>query len=241
MNRRLEAPRALIQFEDFTHLTFDCYGTLIDWEAGIVAAVQPVLEGHGLSVDDKEVIRLYARFEAEEESGSFRRYRTVLRGVMASLGAKLGFAPTEADLEVLPRSVGTWPPFDDTIEALARLQKRYKLVILSNVDDEMFAETARQLETRFDEVITAEQVGSYKPALANFRFALERLGVPQDRVLHVAQSLYHDHAPAKQLGFTTVWVNRPSRWPGTGVSLPADASPDLEVPDMASLAAAAGL
>ena len=206
-----------------------------------MAAVQPVLEDHGLSVDDKEVIRLYARFEAEEESGSFRRYRTVLRGVMASLGAKLGFAPTEADLDVLPRSVGSWPAFDDTVKALARLKKRYKLVILSNVDDEMFAETTKQLEIRFDEIITAEQVGSYKPALANFRFAVERLGVPQDRILHVAQSLYHDHVPAKKLGFTTVWVNRPSRWPGTGVALPADASPDLEVPDMDSLAAAAGL
>lgn len=206
-----------------------------------MAAVQPVLESHGLAVDDKEVIRLYAKFEAEEESGSFRRYRTVLRGVMASLGAKLGFAPTEADLDVLPRSVGSWPAFEDTVDALARLKKRHKLVILSNVDDEMFAETAKQLETRFDEVITAEQVGSYKPALANFRFAVDRLGVPQDRILHVAQSLYHDHVPAKELGFTTVWVNRPSRWPGMGVALPAEASPDLEVPDMESLAAAAGL
>ncbi len=206
-----------------------------------MAAVQPVLQGHGLSVADKKVIRLYAKFEAEEESGSYRRYGTVLRGVMASLGAKLGFEPTEADLEVLPRSVGSWPAFDDTVEALVRLKKRYKLVILSNVDDEMFAETAKQLEVELDEVITAEQVGSYKPALANFRFAVDRLGVPQDRILHVAQSLYHDHVPAKELGFTTVWVNRPSRWPGTGVAIPADASPDLEVPDLGSLAAAAGL
>lgn len=206
-----------------------------------MAAVQPVLESRGLAVDEKEVIRLYARFEAEEESGSYRRYRSVLRGVMASLGAKLGFAPTESDLDALPRSVGSWPPFSDTVEALARLKKRYKLVILSNIDDEMFAETAKQLGTDFDEVITAEQVGSYKPALANFRFAVDRLGVPQERILHVAQSLYHDHVPAKELGFTTVWVNRPSRWPGTGVALPADASPDLEVPDMDSLAAAAGL
>ncbi|TNF73084.1 MAG: haloacid dehalogenase type II [Acidobacteria bacterium] len=231
----------MIQFEDFSHLTFDCYGTLIDWEAGIVAAVQPVLESRGLAVDEKEVIRLYARFEAEEESGSYRRYRSVLRGVMASLGAKLGFAPTESDLDALPRSVGSWPPFSDTVEALARLKKRYKLVILSNIDDEMFAETVKKLGTDFDEVITAEQVGSYKPALANFRFAVDRLGVPQERILHVAQSLYHDHVPAKELGFTTVWVNRPSRWPDTGVALPADASPDLEVPDMDSLAAAAGL
>jgi 2-haloacid dehalogenase len=206
-----------------------------------VAAVRPVLASHDLSVDDKEVIRLYAKFEAEEESGSYRRYRSILRGVMASLGAKLGFAPTESDLEALPSSVGSWPPFADTVEALGRLRKRYKLVILSNIDDEMFAETAKQLETDFDEVITAEQVGSYKPALANFRFAVDRLGVPQERILHVAQSLYHDHAPAKEVGFTTVWVNRPSRWPGTGVALPADASPDLEVPDMTSVAAAAGL
>lgn len=158
---------------------------------------------------------------------------------MARLGAELGFSPDKSDLEVLPRSVGHWPPFDDTVEALSRLQQRFELAILSNVDDQMFAETARQLQIEFGEVITAEQVGSYKPSPENFRYAVERLGVPQERILHVAQSLYHDHAPAKKLGFTTVWVNRPSRWPGTGVALPAEASPDLEVLDMAALASQA--
>lgn len=119
-------------------------------------------------------------------------------------------------------------------------------MILSNVDDEIFRGTARLLATPFDEVITAQQVGAYKPSLENFRFALDRLGVSVDRVLHVAQSLYHDHAPAKRLGFSTVWVNRPSSVPGTGVAPPTEASPagvvpDLEVPDLASLADVAGL
>ena len=134
--------------------------------------------------------------------------------------------------------MGTWPPFDDTIDALAKLKTRYALVILSNIDDAMFTQTAVRLEVEFDEVVTAQQVGSYKPSAENFRHALRRLDVPVSNVLHVAQSLYHDHVPAKTLGFTTVWVNRTSRCPGTGVSLPAAVRPDLEVPDLQGLVTA---
>ena len=125
--------------------------------------------------------------------------------------------------------------------ALARLKTRYKLVILSNIDDAMFAETNRLLEVEFDEIITAQQVGSYKPSHANFEHALERLAVPREQVLHVAQSIFHDHVPAKTIGLTTVWVNRESRCPRTGVAPPAHAEPDLEVPDLKGLAVAAGL
>jgi 2-haloacid dehalogenase len=231
----------MVNFEDFTHLSFDCYGTLIDWETGILAAVAPVLERHDISVEEGQLLELYAKFEAEQEAGAYRPYRIVLCGVMASLAAALGFAPTEADLDVLSDSVGRWRPFADSVEALRRLKTRYQLVILSNVDDAMFAATAKLLEVELDDVITAQQVGSYKPARANFRHALDRLGVPRRQVLHVAQSLFHDHVPAKELGFTTVWVNRASRCPGTGVALPAQAAPDLEVPDMKSLVELLGL
>ncbi len=230
-----------MDFGRFTHLTFDCYGTLIDWESGILGALAPVLERHGVPVGEARLLRLYARHEAEQESGPYRRYRDVLRGVAEGIARELGFEPTAADLDALSDSVGRWPPFPDSAAALARLQTRYRLVILSNVDDAMFADSARLLGVDFDGVITAQQVGSYKPALKNFRVALERLGVARERVLHVAQSLFHDHVPAKALGLSTVWVRRASRLGDTGVAPPAAVEPDLVVGDLESLAAAMGL
>jgi len=229
------------RFERFTHLTFDCYGTLIDWENGILDALRPILEQHGVDVEEGELLRLYARHEARQEAGSFRIYRKVLRGVMAGLADDLGFIPSPTDLEALPASVGSWRPFADTAEALERLARRYRLAIVSNVDDDLFAETARHLPVDFDPVVTAQEVGAYKPSPQNFRVVLERLGVPRHQVLHVAQSLFHDHVPAKRLGLTTVWINRPSRCPGTGLSLPVVVAPDLELPDLESLARATGL
>ena len=231
----------MIAFEKFTHITFDCYGTLIDWETGILNAMLPVLRRHDVTVDEGQLLQFYAAHEAAEEAGPDQRYRDVLRGVVARFGDQLGFVASESDRDALADSVGTWPPFGDSVEALGRLKQRYRLVILSNIDDDMFRHTAGLLEVPFDEVITAQQVGSYKPSLNNFRHALDRLGVPRESILHVAQSLYHDHVPAKELGFTTVWVNRASRCPRLGVAPPANASPDLEVPDMRSLATAAGV
>ena len=226
----------MIDFGRFTHLTFDCYGTLINWEQGILDAVSLVLRRHGVSASDERVLRLYTRLEAEQESGSYKPYRDVLRGVMSGLAAELRFPASMGDLDALPDSVGFWPPFTDTVGALRRLAARYKLIILSNIDDALFARTASHLQVKFTDIITAQQVGSYKPSPENFRFALNRLGVPASQILHVAQSLYHDHVPAKRLGFSTIWVNRPSRLAGTGLALPAEVKPDLEVADLEGLA-----
>ncbi len=231
----------MIHFENFTHLTFDCYGTLIDWETGILAAVKPILAQRTIAATDAQLLELYTKAEAAQEFGPYQPYRTILRNVMADIAAELGFAPTEAELNVLPDSVGQWPAFADTVAALKRLQTRYKLVIISNIDDAMFAESNKRLQVTFDAIITAQQVGSYKPAHHNFHTALQRLGVAQSQVLHVAQSFYHDHVPAQELGLTTVWVNRQSILPGIGLSLPVAVTPDLEVPDMQSLVAAMGL
>ncbi|MBX3002199.1 MAG: haloacid dehalogenase type II [Caldilineaceae bacterium] len=224
-----------MNFNQFTHLTFDCYGTLIDWERGILAALTPLIEGRGLPVDPAQILRLYAKYEAAEEAGPYKRYGDVLRGVMDGIAAEFGFTPSEDERNALAESVGNWPAFPDSAEALAALKTRHKLVILSNIDDAMFARSNRHLGVEFDEIITAQQVGSYKPSRRNFQVALERLGAQRTQILHVAQSLFHDHVPAKELGFTTVWVNRPSILPGTGVSLPVDVTPDFEVADMASL------
>lgn len=231
----------MLDFERFTHLTFDCYGTLVDWESGILAALGRVLDRHGVPASEARLLELYTRLEAEEERPPHKPYREVLRGVTLGIARDLGFPATEEDLDEVPRSLGSWPPFSDTVEALRRLAARYELVVISNVDDDLFAGTAKRLGVDFDEVITAQQVGSYKPSLENFRFALRKLGVDRGAVLHVAQSLYHDHVPAKVLGLATVWVNRKSLRPGVGLALPVDVTPDLEVPDLASLVEAMGL
>ena len=230
-----------MRFDGFTHLTFDCYGTLIDWETGILTVLRSVLKRHGRAAEDEVLLRLYARYEAQAQAGDYRPYRDVLRGVMAGIAETLAFEPTEADLDAMPDSVGRWPPFADTVAALNRLKTRFKLVILSNIDDAMFAETNRRLEIEFHDIVTAQQVGSYKPSHANFEYMLARLRVPREQVLHVAQSIFHDHVPAKTLGFKTVRINRESRCPRSGVAPPAHAEPDLEVPDLKRLAIAAGL
>ena len=226
----------MLDFDRYSHLTFDCYGTLIDWERGILAALRPILDRHGLAPTDDQVLELYGELEAAAEGGPYQPYRAVLAAVVDGFGARLGFAPSPEEREALAASVGAWPPFPDTIEALQSLAQRHRLVILSNIDDDLFAGSARQLGVEFAAVITAQQVGSYKPDRRNFRFALERLGVPADQVLHVAQSLYHDIVPAKDIGLTTVWVNRRHDRPGSGATPPATAQPDLEVPDLRTLA-----
>lgn len=219
-----------------THLTFDCYGTLIDWERGILAAVQPLLRRHRVSVASEAILRSYVRHEAQLEVPPWIAYRDVLRGVMRGMSADLGYTLAAGEEDLLVHSLADWPPFPDTIEALRGLARRYRLGILSNIDDDLFARTQEKLQMRFDVVITAEQVKSYKPGPAHFQEALRRLGVPIGQILHVAQSLYHDHVPASQLGFHTAWINRPSVLPATGLAPTATARAELTAPDLATLA-----
>ena len=230
----------MIKIDRYEVLTFDCYGTLIDWESGILGALGPVLSAHRVTLDSDEVLRLYAEMEAKAEEGPYVKYRKVLRRVVRQLGDALGFEPSATELDCLAESLGRWPPFADTGEALRRLHKHCRLAIISNVDDDLFALTARLVGVQFDWVVTAEQARSYKPSLDNFRTAMKTMGVSSDKVLHVAQSLRHDIAPAKALGLTTVWVNRTkgSRRSATasGAASPGAIKADLEVPDLNTLA-----
>lgn len=229
-----------MNLRDFSVLTFDCYGTLIDWETGLRTALADVFTAHRIPADDERLLRLFAEYESAVEHGPFLEYKAVLRSVLASIGKVYGFDPTSAELDAFAHSVGDWPPFPDSGPALRALQSRYKLVVISNVDDDLFARSAARLGVTFDDVITAQQLRSYKPSLGNFHAALARIGLPRERVLHVAQSLYHDIAPAKSLGWSTVWVNRRAGKTG-GATPDADALPDLEVPDLATLAKLAGI
>ena len=225
----------------FDYLTFDCYGTLIDWESGILAAVHPLLAAHGLTIDDERVLSLFADIESSVQAERYRPYRQVLAEVVRGFGNSLGFKPSEQECESLAESVGSWSPFDDTVEALKALKRRYGLAVISNIDDDLFAESARRLGVEFDEVVTAQQVGSYKPSHENFLAAFERLGRGPDRILHVAQSLFHDIGPARELGLPCVWVNRRAGRGGSGATAHARAEPDLEVPDLESLTVLMGL
>jgi len=228
-----------LDFNRFEILTFDCYGTLIDWEAGILPALHRILSTHGKKIDDSTLLKLYGDFELRSEQGAFHPYRHVLESVVRQFAAELGFSPTAEEVRSLPDSLPTWKPWPDTVAALRQLKTRFRLAILSNVDDDLFALTRPQLEVDFDEVITAQQAQAYKPSLKLFELALSRINAPAHRVLHVGQSIYHDVIPAQALGLATVWVNRPSARPGVGAVKAAEAKPDMTVSSLAELAAAA--
>ena len=232
-----------LDYGAFDALTFDCYGTLIDWEAGILAALRTVLPaGTGDGADDEALLEEYANAEATLEHGPYRRYREIVGEGMAAVARAHGADPTPDDIARLGGSVADWPAFPDSHDALVRLKSRFRLGVLTNCDDDLFAASAARLGVDFDWVVTAQQVGSYKPDERNFAALLERLGadgVPQSRILHVAQSLFHDHAPAQRLGFRTVWIDRRHDRSGAGATPPADARPDATFPSMAAFAAAA--
>jgi 2-haloacid dehalogenase len=220
----------------FKALTFDCYGTLIDWEKGIVDALAPVCRAHGVRADDETLLHAFAAVEHDVQAQAYKPYRQVLAETLVAVGDRLGFEPTDAEKEAFGGSVGAWPPFPDAVRALKRLAERYGLAILSNVDDDLFAGSAEKLQVPFDHVITAQQVGSYKPAPGHFHEILTRTGIPRERILHVAQSLFHDIAPARSQGFTTLWINRRKGRPGSGATPPTNATPDAEVADLAAAA-----
>ena len=227
-----------MDFSGFTTISFDCYGTLIDWESGILPVLHTLLGNHGQSLPDAALLELYGEFEAEAESGPYQSYRDVLQAVVRAFANRLHFEVSSAEVRSLGESVRAWPPFPDTVRALHELQKRYKLAVISNIDDDLFAETRKHLGVEFDGVITAERARSYKPSINNFQIALRTLALSPDRLLHAAQSIYHDVVPARSLGISTVWVNRKSARPGVGAVRASLGKPDLEVPDLASLAAA---
>lgn len=230
-----------MDFDRFECLSFDCYGTLIDWETGLLGALRSCLAGHRVEVDDQELLSAYAEAETDIEAGGYRPYRQVLAEVLTVLGHRYGFSPAADELNAFSLSVKDWPTFDDSPRALAALQQKYELIILSNIDDDLFQYSARRLGIEFDHVFTAQQIRSYKPSEKNFRYLIENAGFPRERILHVAQSLFHDIAPAKHIGLATVWVNRRSGQVGTGATPAARAEPDLEVPDLGTLAALTGV
>lgn len=206
----------------FRALSFDCYGTLIDWEAGIGAVLSGWAREHGLDLSDEELLLAYADNEAAvERETPTALYPDVLAIAFRRTGDSLGHPVSDEWAQALGNSVPAWPAFPDSANALERLAEHYRLIILSNVHRDGFAGSNQHLHGDFAAIITAEDVGAYKPAENHFRAldtTLPELGVERSELLHVAQSLFHDHVPAKSEGLPSVWINRRHDRPGWGAT-----------------------
>ena len=221
----------------FRAFTFDCYGTLVDWEGGILQALHALPP---LAADDEALLAAFARHEhAVQEQDPALLYTGVLRRVCKAIADDFGQTASDAEADAFAASIADWPPFPDSVEALAYLREHGLLMVLSNVDRASFAHSARRLGDPFHAVVTAEDVGSYKPAPAHFERATALLAdedIAPGQVLHVAQSLFHDVQPGRAAGFATCWIDRRAGRPG-GATPPVDVEPDITFHDLAALAA----
>ena len=223
-----------LPFDRFRVITFDCYGTLIDWETGLLGALRPILRAHGANLSDPRILAMYSELEPPAQN-PYGRYRDVLSEVVRGFGRRLGFVVSDQEANSLSEFLKNWLPFPDTNAALQKLKSKYKLAIISNTDDDLLVATRRHLAVHFDEVVTAEQAKAYKPDLAPFHLALDRLKLTAENVLHAGQSVHHDVLPARSLGMTTVLVERR----GFGATKVTEGEPDLRVPDLQTLASLA--
>ena len=234
----------MMKLTNYKVLTFDCYGTLIDWEAGIYTALQPLLARAARPPSKDAVLETFARHESSQQVETPQMiYSDVLAAVHRRLAREWGIAASDADHRLFGDSVPDWPAFPDSAEALAYLKHHYKLVILSNVDRASFAGSNVRLGVTFDAIYTAQDIGSYKPELSNFHYMLDRLaeiGIAKSDILHTAQSLFHDHAPARAVGLASAWIDRRYATGGFGATMapPASAGYDVRFNSMADLAAA---
>jgi 2-haloacid dehalogenase len=230
-----------MDLRSFRALTFDCYGTLIDWESGILAELKPWVAAGGLKLTDDQILEAFGEAESAcEAAAPSKIYPGILADTMRALAKRWNISATDAQTAAFGGSVPRWPAFPDSAAALQYLKQHYRLVILSNVDRASFAESNKKLQVTFDKIVTAQDVGSYKPNLQNFRQLLaqvDKLGIRKEQILHTAQSLFHDVVPAKSVGLKTCWINRRKGRPGGGATKAptGDATPDIEFPSMAAL------
>ena len=224
-----------MRLQDFDALTFDCYGTLIDWEQGITSVLAPWLKENGLMIGNDEILAAFAELEPKHQAETpDKLYPDVLAAVYLDLGKRWRIPADIDDAVAFGQSIGRWPAFPDSAASLQYLKGHYKLVILSNVDRTSFAESNKKLGVSFDKIITAQDVGSYKPDPRNFEYLISELadmGIEKKKILHTAQSLFHDIAPAQAAGLHTAWVNRRKGKAGGGAtaSLLHSVAPDFEV------------
>lgn len=223
---------------DIRFVTFDCYGTLIDWETGILDSISVWLRSHGIKAPRHDILDLYAEFEPQEQGSAYRTYREVLASVVDRFAKHYAVSISISERGLLAESLPFWKPFADTNEALISLSRKFKLAVISNVDDDLFARTRNLLPDVFADVITAQQVGAYKPSHLNFEVACDRLSCVPGELLHVAESLFHDISPCNDLGIPCVWINRRSKGMEAGATRTTGAVPHAilssldQLPDM---------
>lgn len=233
-----------MRLSDFKVLTFDCYGTLIDWESGMIAALAPLTARVTTPLSRNAVLEAHARAEAMQQRFTpSKNYRDILATVYKRLADEWRVNVTWDECQAYGHSVGDWPAFPDSAAALDYLKQHFRLVILSNVDNRSFAASNRRLGVTFDAVHVAEDIGSYKPDLRNFEYMLEnlaRLGVGKGDILHVAESLFHDHAPANRMGLRSAWIHRRHAEQGFGATADPGTMPahDFRFESMAQLVSA---
>lgn len=221
-----------MRLTDFDTLTFDCYGTLIDWETGIFEGLRPLLERVEQTLTRDQVLEAHARHESSQQKYTpYRRYQDLLPIVYKRLAEEWRVPYTLDDCMAYGRSIQNWPAFDDSAAALQYLKQHYKLVILSNVDNESFSYSNAKLQVQFDAIFTAEDIGSYKPSPRNFEYMLEKLGergISKDKILHTAESLFHDHKPANEFGLASCWIYRRHAKEGFGATMDPGSQPKID-------------
>jgi 2-haloacid dehalogenase len=233
-----------MKLTDFKCLTFDCYGTLIDWETGLYTALQPLLKRGGVTLRRDEVLAAFARHESAQETTTPQMiYSDLLAEVHRRLAHEWHVGGDETEAIAFGKSVPDWPAFADTVASLQYLHRYYKLVILSNVDRDSFAGSNRVLGVMFDAICTAQDIGSYKPDPRNFTYLIDKvaeLGVFKRHILHTAQSLFHDHAPAQAAGLSSAWIDRRHQVEGWGATVPPAGTPkyDFRFPGLAEMVSA---
>ncbi|MGA2125826.1 MAG: haloacid dehalogenase type II [Xanthobacteraceae bacterium] len=233
-----------MRLTDFKVLTFDCYGTLIDWESGMVEALKPLTRLVAPEPTRDRILKAHARHEsAQQRQTPAMRYRDLLAVVYKRLAEEWGAPVAWDDCVAYGASIRDWPAFPDSPEALRYLKRYYRLVILSNVDNESFAHSNRKLEVEFDAIFAAEDIGSYKPDRRNFHYMLEKLadrGIRREEILHVAESMFHDHKPANDAGLASCWIFRRHAQEGFGATMNPGPLPryDFRFTSMAELARA---
>ncbi|MDH6152962.1 MULTISPECIES: haloacid dehalogenase type II [Paraburkholderia] len=221
-----------MKLTDFDTLTFDCYGTLIDWESGILEGLRPLLERARTPLTRDEVLEAHARHESSQQNFTpAKRYQELLPIVYKRMAEEWGLPYTHEECVAYGQSIGNWPAFADSALALQYLKKHYKLVILSNIDNESFTFSNARLQVEFDAIITAEDVGSYKPSPRNFEYMLQKLdqrGIKKEKILHTAESLFHDHKPANEFGLASCWIYRRHSQAGFGATMNPGSQPDID-------------
>ncbi|HEY7747473.1 MAG TPA: haloacid dehalogenase type II [Aestuariivirgaceae bacterium] len=215
---------------DFKVLTFDCYGTLIDWESGMMEALQPLTRKLKRNLSRNQILEAHAKLESSQQQQTpTMAYSNLLSVVYKRLAEEWGVPVRWEDCTAYGQSIRNWPAFSDSAEALDYLKEHYKLAILSNVDNQSFMHSNAKLKVAFDAIYTAEDVGSYKPDRRNFEYMIERLadhGFTKSDILHTAESLFHDHQPAQRLGIASCWIYRRHAQEGFGATIRPDVMPN---------------